>query len=159
MARVNSSEIIQEIIRKLRLSPAAEPVPVEVLNKILPVFVVNPTPIVTEIHFREIVGGSAADGDIFQTPEHTDFYVTNVALGSTLTAGSNFNVVGEINGKSVVLGHFQRGALARQWLNNSHVYPHPIKLDRNSLVQVTNFSSVAVGERFTAIVYGYLDDR
>jgi len=41
MARVNKGEVIQKIVKGLRLDSAREPIPLDVIERIMPVFVVN----------------------------------------------------------------------------------------------------------------------
>lgn len=159
MARVNSSEIIQEIIQKLRLSPAAEPVPIEVLNKILPVFVANPTSIVTESKEKFVVGGLGAEGFVFTTPATRDFYVTHVIISGQTSAGTYFPLEASINGGLAIIGVFMRTASGRAVENLTYSYTHPIKLDRNTGVELKNVGVLASGDTMQVVVMGYTDDR
>jgi len=101
MAKINKGEVIKKIIGGLRLDPAREQMPSEVIDKVMPVFNVNDTGESMVVH-NEVLNDSDKS---FVVPVGFEWELKNVHVDFTATAtvGSRFIGIEIIDDNAVVI--------------------------------------------------------
>lgn len=133
MSSINEQGVIQEIIRKLKLSPGFEKVPVETEDKVRVVFVANEVPCVDIVRHGIM---SSTTVTLFTTPADKDFFLTScsVSILSSGLSGGNGGVFSTFNGTQRYLLACQAPVDELTTSNNSIVFNPPIKMDRGVVI-------------------------
>jgi len=162
MAPSNSTEIIQGIIKQLRLLPALNQVPTEVLNQIVPVYIAG-SPRPKEIIARSASRLSNGTTALFRTPADKDFYLTSVSCVSCgpgadgKEGGCNeSHIKATINGtvQKLLIAHSGFGASGTA--NEGHIslsFAPPILLTKNTDIDLLMANNA--GGSASATMTGY----
>jgi hypothetical protein len=153
------SATIQRIITELKLASADVP-DFKVSPMIVPTLEVNKN-LVKHINIVKSNSATNSTGTtIYTTPINQDFYMTGFQLSTRTdtTATSTFSsITAKINGETVNLALLANITLLATTASIALTFPHPIKIDRNTDINVNN-GTAAANVKSTAVIYGYVDE-
>ncbi len=156
--KVEEKEVIQQIIRGLRLSPGAEKIPNEINERIRVVYVANPQIEATDVIHETLT--STGTVQVFRTPPSKDFFLTLAHLNFTnLVDPTAFAVecrlIVQFNNLSLALIElFQPPKLLSNGQSVTMAFPVPIKLDRDTGITVEIIAGTA-SSKAKATIVGY----
>lgn len=146
MALINRSEVLEALIKGLRLDTARNKIPNEVADKVLPVFKINPTP---QIQIAEATASDATGATIRTTSSTKDTFLTGLFLSVAKSALST-----SLH-SSIAITTFQKATAvqairiryepltAASNLNAFLMFTKPIKLARGLTIALQNNTAVA----------------
>ena len=157
MARIQSSEVIQNVIAKLRIDAAREGSPNETGNILMPVFVANPDKI-AQIARGGTSASSSSTASFFTTPTNKDFFLTSLQYHVEKDASSDNvanTVLVSIDGADQVLIQVPGITLTAKSATVAVSYPAPILLDRGTTIRMSSSFTLGVLIRGLTIT-GYI---
>jgi len=166
MAKIHNTETIKEVIDGGKIQTSSDVVPTQLADKIVPVMEVNPKLLKTVNIVRYANATNPASATtIYTTPTNQDFYLTGATINSIKTATSDLSTGVFTSLQVVINGATQRLfsangiTLTAQEHNVNMVFSPPIKIDRNSVINMAAQSAPAAGTYSrTGAIYGFLDE-
>jgi len=151
-------DVIDNTTDSLGLNPATDVIPKQVLPTIQPVFEVKRR--VCNI-VRSATATNATSATLYTTPSNQDFYLIGATLGAfkDATSTSTFSALQvTIDGtaRNLLLLPTLNGASAEPFLSISTNPNAPIKVDRNTTINVINDTNAAE-IRASATIMGYTE--
>ena len=157
MAIINRSSIISNQVDTLGLQPGSDKIPVELDNKIIPVFEIAPK--VTTILKTITSTATGSTTSVYITPTSKDFYLTYIGLSITKDAANDLTTVPSID---VYVNGLRTKVIClncQPLTAESHTFfvalPYPIKLDRGSQIYSVMTWAAGTATR-TAVIGGYI---
>jgi len=160
MATIYNSDLSKEMQKGAGLQVSKDTVPNQLAEKVVPVMEVNPKLLRVSNVVANANAVNATAATVYTTPTTRDFYLCGAMLSviKDVTATSTASVInGTVNGAAVNFMSIAGLTLTTQNLSNTMIFNPPIKLDRNTAVQVTNTTNVA-NVTARAHIFGYIDD-
>jgi len=167
MVQINNQAVIQKLIDELKLYPGTGMIPTELADKILPVFQINTQEITMTQEPSNIVRSANSDGGIglvtiYSVPATGKFYLTNVALSSSMFGGAADQTLRVIV-KCTIDGTAQEilTAVTRHNLDDTESsnlslnLQNPILIDQSTNITIQQSTTDAYA---TASVVGYTAD-
>jgi hypothetical protein len=155
MININS-EVTQAIQKAIKRQGSPE---YKVSDTIQPTIEVNPQ-IIKNVFGKESEAINSTSSTIYTTPTTQDFYLTSVTL-STIKDVTSTSVASKIrvtiNGLAFTLLEIASLSLTPQSQINSLVLTHPLKVDRGTIITVTNSTNVGNITSWGGIT-GFLDE-
>lgn len=160
MATIHNSDTIKELIQGGKVQTSFDKVPTELAEKIVPVMECNPK-LLRRINlvFQQTATNSTSV-TLYTTPTDRDFFVTSAQLGLIKDATStsvSTTISAVVNGQTIALLKIPSITLTAQSEVIANTYAFPIKIDRGSIIAVTNSTAVA-NVTANATITGYVDD-
>lgn len=158
-ATIYNSDCTKGLAQNAGIQQNADRVPNELAEKIVPTFETNPVMLRRTNVVAWATGTSALATTIYTTPADRDFYLTGYDMSVSKTAAANsarcwlsFRIGGA--SQRVII---QGTTLTAQQQGTSLWLNQPLKLDRNSLIEVNNAVNEATIST-TATIFGYINE-
>lgn len=160
MVQNYNSDTSKELITAGRLQTAAQAVPMKIADTIVPVIECNPKMLRRLNIVKSNTASDATGAAIMTTSASMDFYISAIELSYTKDANATSilsTISAYINGASSTIAVLRYEPLTAGNASIALSFPFPIKIDRNTAINVTNSTNVASIDT-TAIIYGYYDE-
>jgi len=164
MAKINNSAVMQKLIDELELYPAADVIPTELAEKILPTFQVNSEDITVNPPGSNTIGSSSSVHNnssvtIYTVPSTGKFFLTNVQLAAnSLTATGMASMTVQIkdaaSSSNILVFPVYAAAAGPNSSCNSLNLQNPLELEPGSVIQTV---SSAVGIYVSGSIVGYTE--
>jgi hypothetical protein len=161
--KIENTDVKQQIIKGLTLSPGATDIPDSVNQKVRVVYVANPPKHLNVV--ATLAATSTVPNTVYTTPSDKDFFLTNAffllatneAVGpatgtmtATLFSGESVNIFSMAQWDNLPAGGHTTNSL-------TEYYNPPIKLERGSTITVDS-SGAAESRRVAASIKGYTEE-
>lgn len=160
MAKIHSSDLNQEIRDGAKIQ-ALEKAPSELAEKVVPVLETNPK-LLKEIHIcKSAFVGNTLSTTIYTTPSNKDFFLVgfDIALSQDATSiNSAARLTATLpSNEAVSMGRIvvNPGSILTSITSNQNFGNHPMKLARNSTINMVVSDVSAGNTRIGAVIYGY----
>jgi len=157
MAQVNNRDVIKRIEKDAFTSPGFEQVPTQLSNQIVPTLNCNPERVVNIVKSSQ--GVATGTVTVYTSPGDKEFYLTQLSaefikdVACDLATG-RISILGTIMGASVDLISFPVITLTAQDSRGDVFFNPPIKIDKDSAIQMTGNYAAGVMSR-TITIKGY----
>jgi hypothetical protein len=160
MAKIYNSDLTKGIAKNAGIQQNVDKVPNELAEKVVPTLESNPK-IVGQIYSSRGLATNATNGVILAAQSKRDVYIHGafLTLNKTATATSTYTAIEytDENGAAQRLLQFVGYTLTAQNESISVSFPRPIKIKRNTAIQLLNGTAnadiISIG-----IIYYSLDD-
>lgn len=150
MARIHKSELTDNLKRLSGLQQS-EAAPNQITNWVQPTLSVDPS----HAHIAKFNGSNTTGVVVaYTTPTDKDFYITSLHASLSKDAACDLvtcHVQCVINGETISLLIGYNPSLTANNYNRDISFPFPIKVDRNSNIQITGAFTVGVCYRGIAV--------
>jgi len=159
MVTINNQELKRAFSDSTKTQMLEQPTQVD-NSKVIPIIDVTPKNHKTITFSKTATLNDATSSNVFTTDANKETYVTNVeisfAKNATATATS-IAIVGTYNGGTIFLTRLRGITLTANSQSISKEFHVPVKLDKNTLVQITSDTAVSTITAH-AVVSGYEED-
>lgn len=160
MVNITNSEIMQEIRNRAKLQGAVSAIPAQLGKEVIPTIEVNPQMVKNAQIVRSGRALNSTAVTIYTTPTDQDFYLTSAAISFIKDVTSTSTVTDLrvfINGSAQTLLRFDGITLTVQTGSVSMTFPHPIKIDRGSIITINNGTNTATIAG-SGMIVGFIDE-